>query len=786
MFQKLKLKTQLILMATLLGAIPAVITALVLSWQLTNTSKEVMHAEAMEHLVAMRETKKNEIENYFNTIQHQIVTMSNDTMIIDAFKQLNNSFYQFRAENSFTEGLTVNTGLRDYYSDQFNTEYQKQNNGAGYEVDGVMQQLDNDSIALQSWYISGNEHPLGSKDKLNHAGDSSRYSDAHEYYHPHIRQFLNEFGYYDIFLVNPDDGRIIYSVFKELDYATSLVTGPYANTGIAEAFRGANELSDKNQTYITDFAPYAPSYENPASFIASPIFDKNNEKIGILIFQMPIDSINQIMTYGHQWSESGMGESGETYIVGPDKTMRSLGRFLIEDKPAYLSALRQSGVSEKLLQEIDTKDTTIGLQSVNSPGVTVALQGGKGSDIYPDYRNVAVLSAYTPIDIEGLNWVLMSEIDKSEAFAAVNTLIRSAVFWTLCITGAVVLLSLFVGQWFAKFIFGPIQYATGCLTYIAKDMKNGNPDFSQPLDTKGNGISVRLAKSINLIMEGFSDTVRQFREAIDELSVEANELTRLTNESQGNILQQKTETESVATAMNEMTATTQEVANNAQLGADAAEKADTDAKQGTRVVNETMASIDTLANSMKQSSDVINELEKDSEQIHSVLVVIQEIAEQTNLLALNAAIEAARAGEQGRGFSVVADEVRTLAGRTQNSTHEIKQIIEQLQAKSSQAVSVMQSSLEHTFTGVEKTKQTDECLTSITEKVSHIDNMSKQISVAANEQRIVAEEINKNIVQISSISDENADKIGHIASASENLTRLAQTTSAMLNSIKIK
>ena len=236
-----------------------------------------------------------------------------------------------------------------------------------FDVDAILNSLDADSIALQHQYISANPNPLGEKDSLIAANDQSEYSALHAKYHPHIRDFLQKFEFYDIFLVDPDTGDIVYSVFKELDYSTSLIDGPYANTGIGEAFKKANASGEVSSVALTDFAPYTPSYEDPAAFIASPIYE-NGVKLGVLIFQMPIDRINNIMTYNQSWKDQGMGDSGETYLVGADTNMRSLGRFIVDDKQGYLDVLKSTGTDSSLVDLIALKDTTIGLQAVHSPG----------------------------------------------------------------------------------------------------------------------------------------------------------------------------------------------------------------------------------------------------------------------------------------------------------------------------------------------------------------------------------------------------------------------------------
>lgn len=153
---------------------------------------------------------------------------------------------------------------------------------------------------------------MGQKDELLDPIDGSHHGEWHSQYHPFLRDFQKRFDYYDLFLVESETGRIVYSVFKELDFATSLVDGPYAKSGIADVFRKANQSTTPDYVALSDFAPYLPSYQDPAAFIAAPVFE-GGEKTGVLILQMPIDRINAIMTHGGRWAESGLGATGETY-----------------------------------------------------------------------------------------------------------------------------------------------------------------------------------------------------------------------------------------------------------------------------------------------------------------------------------------------------------------------------------------------------------------------------------------------------------------------------------------
>ena len=238
-----------------------------------------------------------------------------------------------------------------------------------------------------------------------------------------------------------------------MDYATSLLTGPYKDTNFARVFREARAAKEGNFVSIVDFEPYAPSYNGQASFIASPIFDRD-EIIGVLVFQMPVDRINDIMTNKQGWSDVGLGVSGETYIVGDDFTLRNQSRFLIEDRDNYLKSLAASGTPEKVVVAIDSLGTSIGLQKAETIGAVSAMAGQSGTQIFPDYRGVNVLSSYQPLAIDGLQWVIMSEIDEAEAFRHIEKF-RNRM---LILGAALIALAIYLSYILSQSLTRPIRF----------------------------------------------------------------------------------------------------------------------------------------------------------------------------------------------------------------------------------------------------------------------------------------------------------------------------------------
>jgi methyl-accepting chemotaxis protein len=312
-----------------------------------------------------------------------------------------------------------------------------------------------------------------------------------------------------------------------------------------------------------------------------------------------------------------------------------------------------------------------------------------------------------------------------------------------------------------------------------------NGELNVRVNYRGKDELGHIAGGFNRMAERFSGTIHQLASATAQLASAAEETSAVTRETSDGISRQQSETDQVATAMNEMNATVHEVARSASQAAQAAHAAEDEAMKGKRVVAQTLEAIDSLARDVEQSAEVIRALEQESSNIGTVLDVIRGIAEQTNLLALNAAIEAARAGEQGRGFAVVADEVRTLASRTQQSTQEIQAMIERLQHGTSDAVRAMEKSRSQAQVGVDQAASTGTSLDAIVGAVKTINDMNAQIASASEEQSAVAEEINKNITNISDVAQHTADGAAQTASASQQLAQLAEELQGLVNRFRM-
>lgn len=669
-------------------------------------SKNSIHKAYSAQLISIREIKKNSVESYLNLIKKQILTLSEDEMIKNAAVQFNETFFNYPViEDSLTVYRQANT---NYYNNEFIPRLNA-NTNLNTEASNYIPH-DRISQALQYQYISSNTNKTGEKDALLTANDGSPYSEVHAKYHPAIRKFLKEFGYYDIFIVDPIHGRIIYSVFKEIDYTTSLIDGPYSNTNFGRVFQAANAATEADIISLEDFEPYDPSYSAPASFIASPIF-KNGVKIGVLIFQMPVDKLNEVMTGKGMWQKEGLQATGESYLIGHDSRMRSISRSLKESPEDYLAYLKNTNYDSDLLGKIQNTSTSILWQIVDFPQLYETISGITEKK---NYLGKEVVSAYTKVNFEHLDWYLVAEIEKEEIFSPLQKL-----FWTiLVITVILIFVAFFVANKSATLIVKPLTSIIRNLSDIALGHLRINEDIS-----KENDLGQALSGMINKIKEVISKLQKASGVLAKEAAIMNKSLSVVANSSS-----------SQAAALEEVSGSMEEMTGNVESSKMNANNAVNNNTSVRKDVNEMKDLVFNTEASMKTVSQKIN--------------LIDEIARQTNLLAINASIEAANAGVNGKGFAVIAQEVRKLAENIQSAAKEI--------------VGTINTSLDSSIEVREKLELVFPQLESSFSQINEIETMLMELNSGTNQ-------INSSVQGLNNSLQMNAQSTQQMSESSEKL-----------------
>jgi methyl-accepting chemotaxis protein len=398
------------------------------------SASQALDTEARAKLTVVREITVKQVERYFAGLHDQLRVLADDPSTREALGDFRDGFRTVLQDGviSEPEQSRARRDLGVWYANEFAPRY-KEESGSEVQTDGLTAVLGDATTWLQDLYLVRNTNPTGSKDLLDAAPDGSAYSRAHAQHHPVLRNVLQRYGLYDIFLIDAESGEIVYTVFKEIDFATSLRNGPYAETSLGKVFSKAAAAGRGDVVYFGQFGPYLPSYEKPAGFIAAPILD-GRKVVGVLAFQLPLDRINAVVG-----ETLGLGATGETYAIGPDKLFRTDSRFL-----------ERLGAKTTICNPKHKVDT--------APVKDVFEQGGSGTGPARDYRNEPVLSSWGPAVIhaadgpgnDAVRWAIVSDIDQAEISAPVDALKRFAGWIFGLTTLGVALLSARIASSFSR------------------------------------------------------------------------------------------------------------------------------------------------------------------------------------------------------------------------------------------------------------------------------------------------------------------------------------------------
>ncbi|QWR76571.1 methyl-accepting chemotaxis protein [Candidatus Magnetomonas plexicatena] len=646
---KMSLKMKLFALFILIGMIPFTVVAM---YSYSKTRDRFVQ-KTLDKLVGMRELKKAQVEQYFNRIITQVSTLSESRMTIDAMREFSSAFYQVEKES----GARYDSNQK-HNDDQLMVRYQAQKDSIPNLPDNIISswwpQKKTVKI-LQYDYIAGNPYPIGGKEKLDFAANDDTYNAVHKKYHKILRNYSKKFGYYDMFLIDTE-GNIIYTVEKELDFATNLINGPYSDSNLAKAFDAALKSKEKGFTKIVDYDPYVPSKNAPAGFIAAPIFD-GDKKIGVIAFQLPLDRINDIMTSNKDWKGVGQGSTGECYIVGDDFHMKTDSRLLIESKDTFINALQKLGTDKIVIDEIKRHNTTIEILQIKIPDVKESLSGITDSHIGAlSYLNIPVLIAHAPLNIKDMKWVIIVEEAESQALITSHEIKK--VMWILGLITAICVLA--------------ASY------FISRAL-------SVPLN--------RGITSISSSTTEISSTVEQHERTAAQQASAVNETT---------------------TTMDELSASFKQSAEQARTASDGAGQVLVMVNDGVVNITEMLHGMTVLKERVEATASRILQLSEKTTRIESIAGVVSDFANETKMLAMNAAVEAVRAGEHGKGFSVVAMEIRKLAEQSKKSAEEISDVVAEIQKATNSTVMVTEESTKTVDKEMELAENTAETFNKLT------------------------------------------------------------------------
>ncbi len=732
----MNIRQKMLLGASALTIIPVALTALFLWTGASNLATETVTTQTQLQLSAIRDAKRQalskEIEDRIKALQ----TLAAQRSTVDAFKQFKTTYYSAAKELGKTETTAASAAMTNYLQTQVIPEYTKRNVQGFPDVGAAVASRDANSVVLQNEFIVNNSNPLGQKEKLTVPGSDFTYGKAHASFHPAFERTQKLQGFYDIFLIDTDTDTVLYTVFKELDFASSLNTGISAKSKLAEAYFKVKIASKRDASYLSDFAPYLASYDDQAAFAAVPLFE-GERQIGVLAMQYPIDTLTDEMNSGKAWKQIGLGETGDAFLVGADKKMRSNARYVIENKDAFVQSMGEK-LTPAERSALLRKSSSIGLVTVDSEATRFASAGEDGYVAFTDYRGVPSFGAYGPLRTQGLNWVVVTKIDQAEANRPIAALNQASLLRAVLVGLAVMTLAGLLVAWYLGRFLKPIDTLTRTVESVAKGDLTARSKLTERdeigelgrsfdgllddriasldkarLENEGLNNSVisllqtvfqmsnrdltaraavtedvvgTVSSSINQLADETSQTLTDVRAIAEQVrdasqSVRAQSLTVVENSQQ--------EQRSLVTMSKALEQTTQQLTRVAALSArsnTAAELTATNTKLALTAVGGAVRGMNELRESISEMEKRFKRLGERSQEISSAVGLVNAISERTHVLALNASMQAATAGEAGRGFAVVAEEVQRLSDSSRQATAQIAQLVNNIQSETGETV----------------------------------------------------------------------------------------------------
>ncbi len=759
----MKLTAKLTVTMILITAATAAVIGTVGGLAAISSGEQTLRGSVEDRLAALNDNRARELEDLMNRARRRIGHIASAPATESAASYFASAFASVEHESQ-----RAPDALKAFYRDTYGDAYEARNGAPHPDPTAPVASLSPTTANLQMRYIVDNPNPLGEKQLLNVGRAADEYDIYHSREHENFRRFLDTFGYYDLFLIEPDQGDVVYSVYKELDFGTSLRDGPWADSGLAEVYEAV--LRDEEIAF-SGVGRYGPSYGDSALFVGAPIHDGGGNLASILVLQMPMPQFDALLTSGGDWGALGLGATGESYLVGPDGRVLTDLRQRAEHPEGFAAAVAELELDPRESRAIDSREHPGGrLPEATEQVVQALAPGGEAGTVQTrDFLGREVIKSWRPVQFGASTAGLVSQQGGAEALAPLAQLRQDIGLRVAAVTLLVCAVGGLAGWRVAARIASPVRELAAGVQRVAAER-----DLTQRFETARRDEIGLIARAVDGMLVNFRELLGEVTDTASEVGTAAADTAATSEQTHERVIRQQEETRQVATAMTEMAASVEEVARHVQEVATTTRDARGTCDTGDEQVQALAARIGELAEQVQAANRRVADLHEDARKVDEIVSLIADVSEQTNLLALNAAIESARAGEHGRGFAVVADEVRALAGRTRAAADEVRTTIDRLQGATGSANAAMEQQQETARACVEAAESTGTSFQHINERVGRITELMDQVAGAAEEQSQVVVDIDRRLASISDIADESAEASQRVAVASGQLSTRTQ------------
>lgn len=820
----MNIRQKMLLGAAALTLIPVALTSALLWQGASALSTATVGSQVRTQLVSLRDTKRQQVTDELDNRVKSLQVLSGQRSTLDAFKQFKGSFYTAGKElGKSIEPAAATKNLNDYVNLYFNTEYVKRNPQASPPLATALGALDANQTALQNVFVVDNPNPLGLKDQMDEPSVNFAYGRAHAQFHPGFERAQKLSGYYDIFMIDIETDTVIYTVFKELDFASTLSgNGISAKTKLAEAYQKVKSAK-QDATYLSDFAPYLASYDDQAAFVAVPIYD-GPKQVGVLAMQYPIDKLTDTMNANKAWKSIGLGETGDAFLVGNDKFMRTTARYVLEDKPGFLAQLGDK-LDAKSKALIDKKNTTIGLIKVDSDATRPALEGKEGVADFVDYRGIASIGAYAPVTAYGLNWAIVAKINAAEANQPIAELNNSSLLRAVLIASVVLLLAGLAVTVFLRRFLSPITRLSDTVKAVAggdiaarsqlaekDEIGDLGRAFDNLLDERiaslekaaeenetinnsaigllqgvfqlsNKDLTVRapvtediigtVSASVNQLADEIGSTLADVREVAEEVRRTSASLQVQSLLVETAAQRERASLDSMAETLSRATRQLNDVAQLSGTSSATALKTAQATQAAQSAVEGTVRGMDALRESISETEKRFKRLGERSQEISSAVALVNTISERTHVLSLNASMQAATAGEAGRGFAVVAQEVQRLSDSSRQATAQISQLVNNIQAETNETLLTMNRLISDVVAQTELARLAGREMSQTQLATTELVGLVQQIASFSTQQEALALALQQNVLDINDGTTQTSAAIAQQSEATRTLVGFA-------------